>query len=194
MLSNCVLVGLDWAEPMMQFPLHVTCSCIPMHTYSLFNIFWYMLFWDFSNCLFLPPYSLVYVNASWHLNVSLLHPETLFVSGHLLLLIPPPLLFGSVMRMPKRTSLWTFLDKAFIRNAESFCQTSPTLTYLLSFTVGVGSHYVTSWSFVHPYWSRSFTPTCMDLIIQYLFLLLTFEVHALWSHWFLYLMCSVSWG
>ena len=31
--TNCVLVGLDWAEPMMQFPLHVTCSCIPMHTY-----------------------------------------------------------------------------------------------------------------------------------------------------------------
>ena len=34
-----VLVGLDWAEPIMQFPLHVTCSCIPMHTYFLFNIF-----------------------------------------------------------------------------------------------------------------------------------------------------------
>ena len=34
----CVLVGLDWAEPMMQFILHITCSCIPMHTYSFFNI------------------------------------------------------------------------------------------------------------------------------------------------------------
>ena len=34
----------------MQFPLHVTCSCIPMHTYFLFNtfsnIFCYLeLFW-----------------------------------------------------------------------------------------------------------------------------------------------------
>ena len=33
-----MLIGLDWAEPMMQFLLHVTCTCIPMHTYSFFNI------------------------------------------------------------------------------------------------------------------------------------------------------------
>ena len=28
MLKSCVLVGLDWAEPMMFLLLHVTCSCI----------------------------------------------------------------------------------------------------------------------------------------------------------------------
>ena len=32
---NCVLVGLDWAKPMMQFLLHVTCSCIS-HAYVLY--------------------------------------------------------------------------------------------------------------------------------------------------------------
>ena len=32
---DCVLVGLDWAEPMMQFLLHVTCSCIS-HVYILY--------------------------------------------------------------------------------------------------------------------------------------------------------------
>ena len=32
---DCVLVGLDWAEPMMQFLLHVTCSCIS-HAYVLY--------------------------------------------------------------------------------------------------------------------------------------------------------------
>ena len=32
---DCVLVGLDWAEPMMQFLLHVTCSCISQ-AYILF--------------------------------------------------------------------------------------------------------------------------------------------------------------
>ena len=32
---DCVSVGLDWAEPMMQFVLHVTCSCI-FHAYVLF--------------------------------------------------------------------------------------------------------------------------------------------------------------
>ena len=31
----CVLVGLDWAEPMMQFLLLVTCSCIS-HAYILY--------------------------------------------------------------------------------------------------------------------------------------------------------------
>ena len=37
--TNCVLVGLDWAEPMKQLHLHVTCSCIPMHTFFLFIVF-----------------------------------------------------------------------------------------------------------------------------------------------------------
>ena len=32
MLNCCVLVGLDWAEPMMFLSLHVTCSCI-FHAY-----------------------------------------------------------------------------------------------------------------------------------------------------------------
>ena len=32
---DCVLIGLDWVEPMMQFLLHVTCSCIS-HAYVLY--------------------------------------------------------------------------------------------------------------------------------------------------------------
>ena len=36
--TDCMLVGLDWAELMMQLPLHVTFSCIPMHTFFLFTI------------------------------------------------------------------------------------------------------------------------------------------------------------
>ena len=94
--------------------------------------------------------SLVYVSVSWHQNVSLLCPGAFFILGHRLLLIPPLLLFNSVIRMPERTSQRTFLDKVFIQNAESFCRTSPTLTYPLSFTVGVRSHCVMSRSPVHP--------------------------------------------
>ena len=30
---DCLLVGLDWAELMMNLYLHVTCSCIFMHTH-----------------------------------------------------------------------------------------------------------------------------------------------------------------
>ena len=37
-----MLIGLDWAEPMMQFVLHVTCSCIS-HAYVLsFQYTWYI--------------------------------------------------------------------------------------------------------------------------------------------------------
>ena len=35
MQIDCVLEELDWAEPMMQFLLHVTCSCIS-HAYMLY--------------------------------------------------------------------------------------------------------------------------------------------------------------
>ena len=152
LLYTYVLVELDWVEPMMQLPLHVTCSCIPMHTYSLFNIFCYIFAaWDFSDCLFLPlSLSLVCISLLlWHPNTNLLHPGTLFIPGHplhLILLLPS---FGSMISNLKRTSQRTFLDEVFIRNAKSFCRTSPTLTYPLSSTAGVGSHCVTSRSLVH---------------------------------------------
>ena len=132
--------------------------------------------------------------ASWHLNVNLLHPETLFVPRHPLLLILLPLLFSSMMIKPDRTFQKTFLNEAFIQNAKSFCRTSPTLTYPLSFTVGVGSHYVTSWSLIHLCLYRSSTLTYMDLIIQYLSLSLAFKVQALWSLRILYPTCSMSLG
>ena len=46
-----MLIGLDWVEPMMQFLLHVTCSCISHAYVLLFNIFVIFEFvWDFSDC------------------------------------------------------------------------------------------------------------------------------------------------
>ena len=83
--------------------------------------------------------------ALWHLSISLFRPKTLFIPGHLLLLLhltPLPLTSSSVLRRPNRTSLRTFHDTTFIWNAKSFCQTSLTLTYPLSSIVGVGSHYM----------------------------------------------------
>ena len=115
------------------------------HAYvpSILYILIYLLFGTFlivslSFSLSLP----LTLAASWHLSVSLLRPETLFVLGLLLLLLhltPLPLMSGSMMR---RTSLRNFHDAAFISNAKSFCQTSLTLTCPLSSTVGVRSHYV----------------------------------------------------
>ena len=194
MLNCCVLLGLDLAEPMMLFMLHITCSCIFMHTYLHFFIFifWFVLVLF---CVFLSlPLSFFRLVALWHLNENLLRPGILFDLGHLLLLILLPHMFDSMMIKPDRTFGRTFLDEAFIRNTKSFCQTSPTLTYPLSFTIVVGSHCVMSWSLVHPCLYRSSTPTCMDLIIQYLSLSLAFEVRTSWSLQILYLTCSRSRG
>ena len=59
-----VLIGLDWAEPMMQLLLHVTCSCISYAYVLLFNIFdIFENVWDFSDCLsFFLSLSVVYVS------------------------------------------------------------------------------------------------------------------------------------
>ena len=50
--NDCVLVGLDWVEPMMFLLLHITCLCIFMYTYLTFSIFLYIdCDWCFSACL-----------------------------------------------------------------------------------------------------------------------------------------------
>ena len=91
--------------------------------------------------------------ASWHLNISLLRLGTLFVPGYLFFLLhltPLPLKSDSVMKKPNQTSWGTFHNVAFIRNTKSFCQTFLTLTYSLSSTVGVESHFVVSRSHALP--------------------------------------------
>ena len=172
--NDCVLLGLDWADPMMYLNLHVTCSCIFMHTYLQVLIFLYILllvlFW----------FPLSRLVASWHLNKNPLRPRTLFMLGHhILLLTLLFLMFGSVMIKPEKTFWRTFLDNAFIRNAKSSYWIFLILTFPLSSTVEVGIHCITSLSLVPPWSYKSFTPLCTDLIIQYLILLLAFEVRAL---------------
>jgi len=55
MLNCCVLLGLDWAEPMTLFMLHIICSCIFMHTYLQFFIFFILICLVlFCVCLSLP--------------------------------------------------------------------------------------------------------------------------------------------
>ena len=71
------------------------------------------------------------------------------------------------------------IPKAFIWNATSFCQTFLTLTYPLSFTVRVGSHFVTSGLLVSPWSYKSFTPICTKSIHQYHISSFMFEVRTL---------------
>ena len=58
-----MLVGLDWAKPMLFLLLHITCSCIFMHMYFTFSIFLYILTVLVLFCVSLSlPLSLVYVS------------------------------------------------------------------------------------------------------------------------------------
>ena len=180
MLICCVLLDLDWVEPMIFFLVcmsHVHAfSCIrtfiPLYSYILM----YLVLFCVS--LFLP-LSFFRLVASRHLNENPLHPRTLFVLRHLLLLLTLHLLmYGSMMIKHERTFRRTFLNEAFIQNTKSFYRIFPILTYPLSSIVGVGGHYVTFQSLV-PLWSNmSFTPICMNSILLYLISSLAFEVHA----------------
>ena len=163
---------------MMFLSLHVICSCI-FHAYVPSFIFTLILicvgaFLGVSFSL-----SFFRLVALWPLNENPLHPITLFVIGHLLLLTPPLLTYSFVMIKHKRTFRRTSNDEAFIWNAKLYYRSFPILTFPLSSTVKVGSHCVASWSLVPPWSYISFTLTCTDLILQYLILSLAFEVCAL---------------
>ena len=179
--------GLGWAHDVFVFACHMF-----MHSYayvpSILYIVIYLLFGTYlivslSFSLSLPLTLVV----SWHLNVNPFRPETLFVSGHLLLLLhltPLPLMSGSMMRRPNRTSWRTFhnaefiQNAAFIQNAKSFYQISLTLTYPLSSTVRFRSHFMVpqSRALLRSYGSS--TPICTDLITLYLSFLLAFRVYV----------------
>ena len=150
MLNCCVMLGLDWAKPMMLLMLHITCSCI-FHAYVPLFLYFLILICLVIFCMFLS-LSLSLVTL-WHLNKNPLRPKTFFILGHLLLLPPLILLllmFDSVMIKPIRTFRRTSHDEAFIRKSKSFYQIFSILTFPLSSTVGVGSHCVASRSLLPP--------------------------------------------
>ena len=175
MLETFVLVGLDWAKPMMNFSLHVTCSCI-VHAYVPFHsLFWYFLWLVLYVCfsLSLPLSRTVY---AWHLSANPLHLETLYIMRHLFLIL---LLFLSsfVIRRPVRTSQRTSLDVEFIRNAAWFYRSFPILLYPLSFTIGDGNLYMRFPWDIPPWSYRISTPICTVSIPLYLGLLHRFKVY-----------------
>ena len=182
----------------MQFllHLHVTCSCnshayVPSFQYKLLYL---KLLWNFLIVfLFLPLFLFTLVMSLAPKRKSTLARNPL-VPELLHPLIPLCLIFGSMMMMPSKHSRRTFLDQAFIRNAKSFYQTLLTPTFPLSFTVRDGSHCVTSQSPVLSCLSKSFTPTCTGLIVQYLFSSFAFEVRAFLSHRNLLWICFGSLG
>ena len=180
MLIYCVLLGLDWAEPMMLFMLHVTCSCIFMHTYLQLFIFLYWCCWLFFACLSLSLPLFLFLTLVC--TMAPIHKSTLFQN---------PLRFGASSSSNLAPShVWFHDDKAQKDFLENFCRRGIhsecqvilsdflILTYPLSFTIGVGGHYVTFRSLVPPCLYKSFTPICMESILLYLISSLMFEVRA----------------
>ena len=111
-------IGLGWARDVFTIAYHMLMhfhAYIPYILYILIYWLWLMLF-----CVSLSlPLSLLFtLVASWHLNINLLRPGTLFILGHPLLLILLPHMFSSVMIKPEKTFWRTF----FRRGIHSKCQ------------------------------------------------------------------------
>ena len=166
MQSVCVLIGLDWTEPMMQFVLHGTCSCI---SYAYVPSFQYTCFiwiaWDFSDCFSFSPLFLFTIVVS-------MAPKRKSTPAQ------NSLRFDASSSFDSASLSLQFCDddahKAFSENFsrrdihsehQVIWQTSPTLTFPLSFTVGNGSHCVMSRSLVLSCSFKSFTLTCTRLIV-----------------------------
>ena len=172
--------GLGWAHDAFIFTCHMFMH---FHAYvpSSFYIFYIVSCWFFSDCLSLSLSLFLTLVALWYLNVNLFRLGTFFILGHLFLLLhltPFSFTYSFMMRRPNQTSQRTFHDVAFIRNAKSFYQISLTLTYPLSSTIGVKSHFVTSQSHALPWSYMSSTPICTDLIILYPSLSPAFGLYA----------------
>ena len=175
-------IRLGWAHDVVTFVCHMFMhfSCIRTNFVSILLIL--NCVWCFFACLSLSLFLFLSVSCFMAPKRKFILSRTLFVPRHLLLL---PLLIllhpmsDSMMIKPVRTFWRTFHDAAFIWYAKSFYRIVLILTFPLLSTVGVRSHYVASWSLVPPWSYRSFTPTYIDLILQYLILSLTFEVRTL---------------
>ena len=116
--------------------------------------------------------------ALWHPNsVNPFRIGTLFkVPGHPFLF--PLFTSGSVMRRPKRTSLWTSKFVAFIQNARLFCRILLTLLSSKLFGLEIENLYLRDPRGVLSCLFRSFTPTYTASISMCLSLLLHLKVHV----------------
>ena len=170
-MLNClcaIRIGLGWANYVFKLACHMF-----MHTYLYFVTFLYtvvLVLFLLSHSLFL---ALVYSMAPKRKSTPSQNPLR---SGASSSSDPTPFHVWFRDDKAQKDFLQNFWDEAFIQNTTSFCQTFPTLTYPLSFTVGIGSHFVTSRSLLPPWSYRSFTPICTELILLYLISSLAFEV------------------
>ena len=151
----------------------------PLYTYSLFHILAiFELLWDFFDCLFLSLFFLFTLVVS-------IAPKRKSAPSQNPLRYKTSSLSSSFDPTPSH--IW-FCDedarKEFSENFSRWGVHSERWVILADFADTDISDVIHSWF-------RSFTPTCMDLIIQYFSFLLAFEVRALLSHRSLLRMCSM---
>ena len=169
--------GLGWAHDAISFACHMFMHFPCIRT--SFQYIWYI--WKclgLSDCDSFSPSLLFMLVVSMAPRCKSTPAGTLFIPVLLRRLILLYLISGFVMMMPLRYFRRTFLNEAFIRNAKSSYRIFPILTYPLSSTVRVRSHYVASRSRAFSWSYRNSTPICTDLIILYPSLSLAFKVYT----------------
>ena len=164
------MVGLDWVFT------HDAFKFCTSHVHAFFMHTLY-LFFPFMVCDVFYSLSLSQIDRANNTNP--LRLGSLFVvPSHPLSILIFHLIFGSVMRRPRWTSLRTFRTVVFIRNARSSYRISLTLLYPKSFRLRDGSPSVGDRRGVWSCSFRSFTPTCTTSIPLCLVLLPHSEVHV----------------
>ena len=130
-----IRIGLGWTHDVIFFAhnmlMHISC----IHTFY-FPFLGYTLWWYFSACFSLSIF-LSLIICTWHPSANPLRLRTLFILGHLLLILIH-FTFGFVIRRPKKTSWRTSPNVVFIRRAAWFYRIFPILFYALLFTVEDG--------------------------------------------------------
>ena len=106
-------IGLGWAHDVFNIAHHMLMHFHAYVPYILYILIYWLCLVLFCMFLSLSLSLLCTLVVSWHLNVSLLHLGTLFISRHPLLLTLLAHMFSSVMIKPNRTFRRNFLDKAF---------------------------------------------------------------------------------
>ena len=177
-VMNADRIGLGITHEVFIFTRHMFMHSSCIHSFSSF-LFWTSVVFLFSLSLSLS-LSLSHRTPLWNQNRRnpLWLGTLIMVPSHpLLLFLLFHLISGSVMKRPRRTSLRTSRNVAFIRNAQLFYRILPTLLSLKSFKLGIGNLYLRNPRGVPSCLFKSFTPTYTASKPLYLSLLLHLEVH-----------------
>ena len=172
-------IGLGWAHDAFTFACHMLMHFSCIHTF----IYLYFLYWSMSvlfnvflslslsfvSCSMAPKQKSTSSRYSLHSGASSSSSLADYTPSH--------------VRFCDDKARKDFSDNFSQHGIHSKCQVVLSdfliLTFPLSTTVEVGSHYMASRSPVLPWSYRNFTPTCTDSTILYLILSLAFEIRTL---------------